>query len=86
MDAGMYVVYAILVLLAVGVALVIHGTVVKNRWGINLHRVECPNCGTEMPRVRMPSSGRQAMWGGYTCPTCKGEMDKWGRPIAGTAR
>jgi hypothetical protein len=84
MDAGMIVGIAILVLVAVGVVLVIHGTVVKNNWGINPIRVKCPNCGTEMPRVRMPSSARQAMWGGYTCRECKCEMDKWGRRIAGS--
>jgi hypothetical protein len=73
---------AFLVWLAVGVVLVIHGTIVKNRWGVNLRRVECPNCATVMGRVRMPTSGEQAMWGGYTCPTCKCELDKWGRRIA----
>lgn len=81
MDAYTYFAVAILVGLAIGLVLVIHGTIVKNRWGINLRRVECPNCGTVMGRVRVPTSGEQAMWGGYTCPTCKSELDKWGRRI-----
>ena len=71
---------AILVLLA----LVIHGTIVKNRWGINLMPVACPSCGTMMPRTRMPSSSRQAIWGGFTCPKCGCEMDKWGRRRSAT--
>lgn len=83
MDVGMYLALGFLVLLVVAVVLVVHGTVVKNRWGVNLSRVECPNCGTEMSRMRMPASGNQALWGGYTCPRCKCEMDKWGRRIAG---
>jgi hypothetical protein len=74
---------AVLVVLAVGLVLVVHGTVVENRWGVNLRRVECPNCQAVMGRVRMPSSGRQAAWGGYTCPACKCDMDKWGRAVAG---
>ena len=25
---------------------------------------------------------RQKLWGGYTCPKCACEMDKWGRRLA----
>ena len=82
MGTEAYFGVAFLVGLAIGLLLVIHGTIVKNRWGINLRRVECADCGTVMGRVRMPTSGEQAMWGGYTCPACKCEIDKWGRPIA----
>jgi DNA-directed RNA polymerase subunit RPC12/RpoP len=82
MGAETYVAVAFLVGLAVGLVLVIHGTIVKNRWGVNLRRVECPDCGTVMGRVRVPASGEQAMWGGYTCPACKSELDKWGRRVA----
>ena len=81
MGAETYVAVAILVGLAIGVVLVIHGTIVKNRWGINLRRVECPSCGTVMGRVRVPTSGEQAMLGGYTCPACGCDLDKWGRRI-----
>ena len=82
MGVETYFEFAFLVGLAIGLLLVIHGTIVKNRWGVNLRRVQCPDCGTVMGRVRMPTSGEQAMWGGYTCPACKCEIDKWGRPIA----
>jgi hypothetical protein len=82
MGVETYFGFAFLVGLAIGLLLVIHGTIVKNRWGVNLRRVQCPDCGTVMGRVRMPTSGEQAMWGGYTCLACKCEIDKWGRPIA----
>jgi len=82
MGAETYFGLVILAGVAVGVVLVIYGTIVKNRWGVNLRRVQCPNCATVMGRVRTPNSGKQAMWGGYTCPTCRCELDKWGRPVA----
>lgn len=81
MAVETYFSLAVLAALAVSVVLVVRGTIVKNRWGVNLRRVQCPNCATVMGRVRMPASGAQAMWGGYTSPTCKCELDKWGRLI-----
>ena len=68
MGVETYFGLAFLVGLAVGVVLVIHGTIVKNRWGVNLRRMECPNCATVMGRVRMPTSGEQAMWGAIRAP------------------
>ena len=66
-------------LLTGGMVLVVYGTVAKNKWGINLGEVSCPRCTTPLPMVRKPHSTRQAMWGGYTCPNCRAEVDKWGR-------
>jgi hypothetical protein len=68
-------------LLAVGIVLVIHGTIAKNRWGINLGTVYCPRCNTPFPKVRTPQSSRQALWGGGTCSNCGVEVDKWGREV-----
>jgi hypothetical protein len=85
MDIEKYADIAFLAVVALGVVLIVYGTVVKNKWGINLRRVSSPNCGTEIGRVRMPNSGRQAMWGGHICPNCLCETDKWGRRIAGPA-
>ena len=79
MEMLAYIVAAALVIL---LGLIIHGTIVKNRWGINLGTVVCPKCQTEMPRVRAPASGAEAVWGGYTCPKCGCKMDKWGRQLA----
>jgi hypothetical protein len=72
---------AMLAFLGVGLLLVIYGTAAKNRWGINLATVSCPNCnalltGTHRQEKR---SLKQAMWGGYTCPVCVAQIDKWGR-------
>jgi hypothetical protein len=75
-------VYIIAVALAIFLGLILYGTIVKNKWGLNLRRVSCPNCGTEMPRVRAPASITEALWGGLTCPKCKCQMDKWGRRLA----
>jgi hypothetical protein len=74
--------YVVLVALAILLGLIVHGTIVKNRWGVNLRRLSCPNCGAQMPRVRTPASGTEAMWGGQTCPNCGCQMDKWGRRLS----
>ena len=69
-------------LIAVGVMLVIYGTVAKNRWGINTDPVSCPRFrNTLSPQGRKPVTPQQAMWGGWVCPTCGIEVDKWGREV-----
>jgi hypothetical protein len=64
--------------LLLGVLLVALGTITRNRWGINPKPVNCPACGSAIPRVRQPKSLKQALWGGSTCEKCGCEMDKWG--------
>ena len=71
----------LLPILAVGLVLVIYGTVRKNTWGVNLKPVNCPRCNLPMPQRRKPKSVSQAMWGGWTCEQCGCEVDKWGRQI-----
>lgn len=56
----------------------IHGTIAENRWGINLGSISCPRCTSPLSQVRTPRSFRQALWGGYICPACRAEVDKWG--------
>jgi hypothetical protein len=68
--------------LVIGAGLLVYGTVVKNRWGINLRPLSCPNCGKQVPRARVPTSTSETLWGGATCPNCSCKMDKWGRRIA----
>ena len=65
----------------VGMVLVVYGTIVKNQFGINLDGVSCPNCNKDLSQIRLPKSLRQVLWGGYTCPACGTEIDKWGRRI-----
>lgn len=71
----------IFAVLLIGLLLVAYGTVAKNRWGINLQPVNCPACGSPMPRVRKPKSLSQTLWGGGTCEKCGFEVDKWGRQV-----
>jgi predicted RNA-binding Zn-ribbon protein involved in translation (DUF1610 family) len=67
--------------------LVIVGTVMGGKWGINLLQVlnvkpvHCPKCGEPAPIVRNPKNRRQALWGGGTCEKCGTEYDKWGKAI-----
>ena len=52
-DHVMNVVFVVTMsLLLFGILLVAFGTVTKNRWGINLGTVNCPTCGSPMPKVR----------------------------------
>jgi hypothetical protein len=58
----------------------------RGRWGINLQGLggaDCPRCGESQPAVRVPRSLNQALWGGWTCPGCDSEIDKWGREVPG---
>ena len=32
-----------------------------------------------LPEFRRPSNWRQALWGGWTCPQCRHEFDRFGR-------
>ena len=41
----------------------------------------CPECGTPVPRVRRPTSWRQALWGGWTCAECGTEMNQFGEEL-----
>jgi hypothetical protein len=69
----------LVVVLAIGLGLIIYGTIAKTRWGINFQPLSCPSCGTPVAQIRKPASGQEALWGGYTCQKCGCRMDKWGR-------
>jgi hypothetical protein len=66
-------------LLLVGV---IFGIFARSKWGVNVMPVVCPGCKTPQNYFRWPTSLKQALWGGYTCPNCHRELDKWGREIS----
>jgi hypothetical protein len=53
----------------------------ESEWGINLETVYCPKCNERMPVVRVPENLHQLMWGGWTCPLCGCQMDKWGNAL-----
>ncbi|NHK28678.1 hypothetical protein FF098_012230 [Parvularcula flava] len=46
-----------------------------------MRRQHCSECGTILPFPRKPASFRQAMWGGWICPSCGTEVDGRGRKI-----
>lgn len=69
-------------IIAVGLTIVIYGTIKRNRWGLSFNRPTCPCCQTPAPTTRGPRSVRQALWGGWTCSKCGTEVDKWGREIS----
>ena len=53
--------------------------------GLALPGEECSECGETIPLVRKPANWRQGLWGGWTCPHCGCEFDRWGRCIGGKA-
>lgn len=68
-------------IVVLGLVAVLHGTIKKTKWGVNLDPVVCPRCGKPVAQVRAPKTVRQALWGGGTCSACGTAMDKWGREI-----
>jgi hypothetical protein len=42
---------------------------------------KCPTCATQQPVWRMPTSSRQALFGGWTCPQCGTEIDRKGEAL-----
>jgi len=52
-----------------------------SRFGINFSNTACPNCGTDLPRIRTPKNMNQLLWGGWTCARCNNEYDKWLNPL-----
>jgi hypothetical protein len=81
-DPLIWVSVLIGVVIAVGFFLVVIDTIrQKGRFGINVDLPNCPKCGRRVPAVRVPKSGRQFLWGGYTCSHCGTEVDKWGKEI-----
>jgi len=72
--------------LLVGLVLVVRDTIrQRGKWGINCRLPLCGECGEQMPVVRKPVNWRQGLWGGWTCPQCGLEMDKWGHPVENQA-
>lgn len=46
--------------------------------GLLVPRKSCPRCNTSLPRFRKPSSGREAMLGGWSCPSCNAKIARNG--------
>ncbi len=64
-----------------GLGALVLGTIFKTRFGINLGRAKCAECGAPSPQIaRIPKTPYQVLWGGWTCEECGLELDKWGNP------
>ena len=50
-------------------------------FGINLKKVNCPQCKIEQPVIRKPKGWREILFGGYTCKVCGCKMDKFGEKL-----
>jgi len=53
----------------------------QNKWDINLDKVECPECGSKQPALRIAKNLEQLMFGGWSCEICSCKMDKHGNKI-----
>ena len=51
------------------------------KWGINLRPATCPECSKQLPPFRKPTSLKQGLWGGWSCPNCGAEVNKWGSVV-----
>jgi hypothetical protein len=76
-----WIVTALLIVLFAYVAFLVFASIRRTRFGVNLKTVHCPQCSAAMPAIRLPTSVSQAVWGGWTCPHCGTNMDRWGRRI-----
>ncbi len=77
MDIG----YALVVISAVVVlflVLIAYGAVKRKR----LSPPTCPDCGRELCLIRKPTSIKQVIWGGWTCPACGCHVDRWELPLS----
>jgi hypothetical protein len=62
------------------VGLLVLGTILKWRIGINLGGAKCSECGEPAQVPRVPTDTYETMWGGWTCEECGQKNDKWGNP------
>ena len=49
---------------------------------INLNKVFCPKCNKEQKFFRVPASFHEALVGGWNCPECGCQMDKFGNELS----
>jgi hypothetical protein len=63
-------------LVAVGTAAMLFVVATMRPWLRN-----CPRCKAYIPQVRIPTSFKQMLWGGWTCSNCGLELDRAGKPL-----
>jgi len=42
----------------------------------------CPDCRNPLPKLRRLKNRRQRLFGGWTCPRCRCEIDREGKKVA----
>lgn len=52
----------------------------KGKLGIAQGPLTCKACGAPGPKVRIPKSFSQMMWGGWDCRACGARVTKYGEP------
>jgi transposase-like protein len=79
-----FVVLVVLIVVALGAgsAFTWQQTKTEGRFGFGKLKAKCPRCASPLPMIRKPSSKGEAMWGGWTCPSCGCKVDKYGRERA----
>ncbi len=63
------------------IGLVARGTIARNRWGLNLGKVNCPRCLRSVYKPGGIAGLWQSLFGGGRCTECKTLVNKWGREI-----
>jgi hypothetical protein len=63
---------------------IITGIAISSALLINIARqpqLKCPDCGTVLPKWRKTRNLKQVLWGGWTCLSCRVELDRPGRKV-----
>jgi hypothetical protein len=77
MTATTMVALAFITLTGLLLVVMIFGSLTRKKWAL----VTCRGCGAKVPMFQWPTSINQLLRGGWTCPVCGYQVDRWGRPI-----
>lgn len=77
MDATTIAFLAIIAVFGLALVVMIFGSLTGASWAL----ITCPRCGARVPMAQWARSINQVLRGGWTCPACGFQVDRWGRPI-----
>ena len=77
--------YLIPLVVFVVVGVLVVSTLRSSGLGMMSRPVRCPNCITPISLRRRPMFRSPMLLGGWMCPHCRTQMDKWGRDVSGMA-
>ena len=75
----------LLAILVIGLVAGIAGGLAVLALAYLLPRKSCPKCSTLLPRFRKPANAREAMLGGWHCPSCGARIARDGSLLPGDA-